>query len=371
MNYELKMNKLLPLAAMLALVGCSSGKTGTADATVTDSVTPAQTLIARLDSASRSGNFYFGHHDDTAYGHTWRYVDGNSDVRSIVGAYPGLMSWDLGLIEVDSARNLDGVPFEFIAGQIAAQDARGGINAISWHPLNPMTHGGSWDTSAAPLATLATDKALSDTLDAWIGRAADFIVSLRDADGNPIAVIFRPWHENSGSWFWWGKDHSTPTEYIDLWKRTRAGFDKKGVTNVVWAYSPDKDLSREEYFSTYPGDEYVDILGTDIYHFDGADGTEQYVSRIKAQLPYVIEEAGKRGKIAAFTETGLEGLEIPDWYTTVLQPAIKDLPIAYVCVWRNAIESEKPNHFYVPYPGHPAEADFKKFAETSGAVFVK
>lgn len=221
-----------------------------------------------------------------------------------------------------------------------------------------------------PLRQLASDKALADTLDTWISRAARFIASLKDADGNPIPVIFRPWHENSGSWFWWGKDSATPEEYIDLWKRTRRGFDAAGVDNVLWAYSPDKDLTREEYFATYPGDDYVDILGTDIYHFDGEKGVEQYTGRIRSQLPFVVDEARKRGKIAAFTETGLEGLEIADWYTQVLLPAIDSIPVAYVCVWRNAIETEKPNHFYVPYTGHPAEADFRKFHSTPRPIFV-
>ncbi len=75
------------------------------------------------------------------------------------------MSWDLGLIELDSARNLDGVPFAFMAEQIAAQHRRGGINAISWHPVNPSSRGNSWDVSTAPLRQLASDKALADTLD--------------------------------------------------------------------------------------------------------------------------------------------------------------------------------------------------------------
>ncbi len=143
------------------------------------------------------------------------------------------------------------------------------------------------------------------------------------------------------------------------------------MNNVVWAYSPDKDLTPEQYFSTYPGDEYVDILGTDIYHFNGKEGVEQYKDRIKAQLSYVTEEAKKRGKIAAFTETGLEGLEMSDWYTNVLLPSIGGLDIAYVCVWRNARNEDKAGHFYVPYPGHPAEADFKAFHDKSNAIFVK
>lgn len=363
--------RFLPILAIIALTSCGGSKSANNAEAPADSITPAQTLIAKLDSAVKSGHFYFGHHDDTAYGHTWKYVEGNSDVKAVTGEYPGLMSWDLGMIELDSAKNLDGVPFEFIAAQIAAQQARGGVNAISWHPRNPVTGGNSWDVSSSPLALVETDSVLSATFDLWLNRAADFIASLKDADGNSIPVIFRPWHENSGSWFWWGAGNATPEQYIDLWKRTRRIFDEKGVDNVVWAYSPDKDLTPEQYFLTYPGDEYVDILGTDIYQFGGEEGIEQYTARIKAQLPFVAEEAAKRGKLVAFTETGLEGLAVHDWYTRVLLPAIKDLPIAYVCVWRNAIESEKPDHFYVPYPGHPGEKDFKDFHDNSNAIFVK
>ena len=359
-------------AAFALMTSCAGTQPGKTAVTPDDAPpTPADILITQLHNAVDSGRFYFGHHDDTAYGHTWRYVVGGSDVKAVTGEYPGLMSWDLGMIELDSARNLDGVPFDFMAGEIARQAARGGINAISWHPRNPLSGGDSWDVSTAPLREMESNKALKVIMTEWIDRAARFIASLKDSEGHSIPVVFRPWHENSGSWFWWGAANATPGQYIDLWHLTRERFDSLKVDTVVWAYSPDKDLTREQYFSTYPGDEYVDILGSDIYHFGGEEGVDEYISRIKAQLPYVAEEARKRGKVAAFTETGLEGLEVSDWYTRVLAPAIEGLPIAYVCVWRNAIESEKPGHFYAPYPGHPSEKDFRKWHDESKAIFVR
>ena len=357
------------LSALCVLPSCSGGKT--AAQTEPEPLTPAASLIARLDSITKSGRYLFGHHDDTAYGRTWSYVEGNSDVKAVTGEYPGLISWDLGKIEYDSTRNLDGVPFDYMRAQMAAQDARGGFNTISWHPGNPVSGGNSWDVSTAPLAMMDSVGAVRDTLVAWIDRAAAFVGSLKDAQGQPLAVIFRPWHENSGSWFWWGKDHSTPEQYIALYRLTRERFDSAGVNNVVWAYSPDKDLTPDDYFSTYPGDEYVDILGTDIYQFDGSEGIEAYRNRISSQLPYVCREAAKRGKLAAFTETGLEGLDVDNWFTEVLAPAIDGLPLAYVCVWRNANETLNPRHFYVPYPGHAAEADFRKFHDSGRPVFVK
>ena len=360
---------ILMLAAGLLLSSCAGTKKEKNEEPTT--TTPAESLIVRLDSTSKSGRFFFGHHDDTAYGHEWKYVPGKSDVKDVTGEYPGLMNWDLGLIELDSARNLDGVPFEFISDEIVAQNARGGINAISWHLRNPLSRGDSWDVSASPLQQLQDNAALADTLDIWIGKAADFISSLKDAEGNRIPVIFRPWHENTGTWFWWGAGNSTPEQYKDLWKRTRRIFDEKEVDNVVWAYSPDRVPSAEQYFVTYPGDEYVDILGCDIYHFGGADNVDQYRQSVSGLLPYVAEEAAKRGKLVAFSETGLESVVMDNWFTEVLLPLVSDLPITYVCVWRNANQEEKPMHYYAPYPGHPAEADFKKFHDNPKTIFVK
>ena len=102
-------------------------------------------------------------------------------------------------------------------------------------------------------------------------------------------------------------------------------FDAKGVDNVVWVYSPDKLTGEEEYAERYPGVENVN------------------------------------GQLVALSETGMESLPVADWYTTVLLPLLREYPVAYVCVWRNAYQN--PTHFYTPYKGHPAEADFKAFTE--------
>ena len=62
------------------------------------SETPAQRLAQRLLSIENQGKVAFGHHDDTSYGHAWKYEANRSDVRDVCGDYPALMSWDLGLI---------------------------------------------------------------------------------------------------------------------------------------------------------------------------------------------------------------------------------------------------------------------------------
>lgn len=354
---------------LLGILACAACLCAGADSTCCPST--AQSLINNLADAAGQGRFYFGHHDDTAYGRDWQYVEGASDVKALAGSYPGMMSWDLGMIELASDNNLDGVPFSFMAAEIARQQARGGVSTISWHPRNPATGGDSWDTSASPLELMAENPALRDTLEVWIDRAADFIGSIRNDAGKRVPVIFRPWHENSGGWFWWGAPYGTPQQYIDLWKLTRERFDAKGIDNVVWAYAPDKDLTPEKYFSTYPGDEYVDILGCDIYHFDGEKGLADFERRLNEQLPYITAEARKRGKIAALTETGLESVTMPRWYTEVLLPIMKRYKPAYVCVWRNAPKQQLPDHYYVPFKGHPAEDDFVKFVSDPAVIMVQ
>ncbi len=361
------------LAAIAIMTSCGSArKAGDNPEAAADTCsTPAAALLSRLRAVVADSVVLFGHHDDTAYGHDWEYAPGRSDVLETSGSYPALMNWDLGLIELGDSVQLDGVPFDFIRSEVAAQNARGGINSISWHPRNPATGGDSWDTSAAPLAmAVEPGTELNDTLRAWIGRAADFVLSLKDADGRRIPVLFRPWHEHTGSWFWWGRDHSTPEQYKALWRLTREVFDARGVDNVVWVYSPDRVNSIEDYAERYPSDEYVDILGADAYHFGGVAGTPDYQQRVQLQLDAAKALADKSGKLVALSETGCEGLDVPGWYTGVLLPVLRHNRVAYVCVWRNALHTRKAGHFYAPYKGHPEEADFKAFASDSIIVMA-
>ena len=91
------------LAGVFTVTGCSGGKNNaSAEAEAADTVaavTPRVQLIERLGKVRDTGKFAFGHHDDTAYGHTWRGEDGRSDVKEVNGDYPAIMNWDLGLVE--------------------------------------------------------------------------------------------------------------------------------------------------------------------------------------------------------------------------------------------------------------------------------
>lgn len=335
---------------------------------------PARDLKARLARVQAEGKTIYGHADDTAYGTDWWAEPGRSDVLATAGDYPGLINWDLGMIEMGSDCNLDSVSFDLMRREVLAQHERGGINAFSWHPRNMRTGGDSW--SVADTGDLVADIVTPGTkenqrMEQWLGQVARYIASLRTPDGRKVPVIFRPWHEQTGTWFWWGAANTTPEHYRLLWAMTRDAFDRCGADNVVWAFSPDKGDTAEQYMRTYPGDQYVDILGADVYHFNGDPKAETYRRQLAATLGTAKAEAEKRGKIFALTETGNEGLQVADWYNSVLLPEIEKYAPAYVCVWRNALQTKNPGHFYAPYPGHKQTKSFRKFHDDPRILFSK
>lgn len=357
------------IAAMtLAATVVSCGRKSAPEATAT--VTPADELRSKLEAVVAGGKIAFGHDDDPVYGHSWIGDSGRSDVLETVGDYPAVMNWDLGGIEKGDAANLDSVCFARMRSEAIAQDARGGVNAFSWHSVNPIDGLSSWDCSDTTIVSrIVNDSTVNARFRAQVKNVADFLMSLTDADGRRIGVIFRPWHEHTGSWFWWGAAQCSTDDYKSLWAITREVFDSAGVDNVLWAYSPDRVTSDSAYIARYPGDEYVDIMGADVYAYSGENGVEQYRKAVELTLGAAVREASKRGKIAAFTETGLESIPMSDWWTEVLLPVVKGSGAAYVVVWRNA--HDKPNHFYAPYPGHASAESFKAFYSDTTTVFAR
>ena len=336
-------------------------------------LTPAEELTARLQAAAEEGTVLYGHQDDLSYGHAWRVDDWEndgltrSDVRAVCGRYPAVLGFDLGGIEQADSCNLDGVPFGLIRKAALTHSARGGIVTFSWHIRNPFTGGDAWDVSSTEtVASVLEGGEKHDLFMEWLGRAADFLASLEDADGRPVPVVFRPWHEHTGSWFWWGKRLCTVAEYTALWRMTHDYLTaERGLSHLVWAYSPGGGIDRTEYMERYPGDAYADVLGTDIYEYvsegeSWASANGRFIAQVGTALDFMTELGRELGKPIALTETGLEGIPYPEWWTQVLLPALGEHPVCYVLTWRNAWDQE--THFYGPFPGAACEEDFRRFA---------
>lgn len=328
-------------------------------------------LLTRLKELNKQG-ILFGHQDDLAYGIGWKYQSEDSldsDVKRLTGSFPSIFGWDLG--GIGTAKNLDGVPFKDMIDLIIQGDALGGISTLSWHPFLPNDSTDSWNVETKIVDQLLPQGKYHTEFKAKLDHVAHFFSSLKNKQGQPIQVIFRPWHEMNGSWFWWGSDHCTPEEFKALFAFTVDYLrNEKGLDNLTIAYSPDRGFHDEtSYLTWYPGDQYIDILGVDNYHdfTENGDGLDAIANK----LSIVYEVAKAKGKLAAFTETGSDKIEDDLWYTKKLGKVLdtNDLTkkISYVLVWRN----HDKKHFYVPYKDHPAQQDFVEFTNRKDVLLLK
>ena len=362
---------LLALAASAA--GCSSAAQMTAgDPGLVDAEATAETraLFQNLQALAPD-HVLFGHQDALAYGVEWVGEPGRSDVRDVAGDYPAVYGWELGDLELGADENLDGVSFEQMRGWIREGHARGGVITLAWHMANPVSGGNTWDTTAA-VHTVVPGGENHAEFQSWLDTFADFVGGLRDPDGRPIPVLFRPYHEHTGSWFWWGADMTSVEDYKALWRFTVEYLrDERGLRNLLYVYSPDVFADEAEYLERYPGDDYVDVLGADDYQALRSDST---VADMTRRLATVVRLADARGKLAVLSETGLEGVPDDDWWTNRLLRAIEADPdarrIAYALVWRNAnaevraAEGQSTTHWFGPHPAGDDADDFRRFADT-------
>jgi mannan endo-1,4-beta-mannosidase len=324
-----------------------------------------KTLHKRLLKLLDKG-IMLGHQDDLAYGHGWYKEDGRSDVKSVAGDYPAVIGWELGHVEIGAKYNLDSVYFSDMKHYIQQTYRRGGITTLSWHGDNIVTGKTAWDCSPNDqvVAKILPGGEKHEQFLVYLDHVAAFFQDLKDDKGRPIPVVFRMYHEHTGGWFWWGNIQCTPDEYKQLWKMT-VGYlrDKKQVHNLLYAYSPASVKNKQEFFGRYPGDDYVDVIGFDSYAFVKDKGIERYTQEMETNLKIITDYASESGKIPTIGETGHEALVAPAYFTQILYPIISKYRVSWVLLWRNAWDPKLPDHYYVPFVGHPAEADFRSFIE--------
>lgn len=314
-----------------------------------------------------------GHHDATMYGHTWAGDENRSDIKDVCGSHPALVGFDYALITNKPSgmtQNRSGL----LLRRMSEAYNRGAVITMCWHTDNPLNGETAW---------VDTTKAIGNTVKELLpgGKAheayknklkliAGMAHAVKGSDGKPVPVIFRPFHEMEGSWFWWGRPYRTKEEFITLWQFTVNYLrDSLQVHNFLYAFSTDCKFSTpEEYLRDYPGDKYVDVLGMDDYWDFRPDGANNPALAAK-KVKIVSDLAQEKGKIAAMTETGLESITDSTFFSKTLLPVLryKDSKLAYVMLWRN--DNHMQHHFYAPFPGHNSVPDFLKFYNEEYTLF--
>lgn len=256
----------------------------------------------------------------------------------------------------------------------------GGMKSNEFYAKNHKTGGMSADSALVRAIVSSADRASNEALN-WLLTKLDSLVIpvMKSLD---IPMTFRPWHEMNGEWFWWGRDCCTPEEYKALYRLTVDYIRASGVRNVIFVWSPDKSLPMEYY----PGDDYVDVLGMDVYE----PGIMEYSSydKILPALADMIRYAEEHDKLAALTECGCrksdEGAwRYPDeyplfWGDNVLNKILcnpSTSKLAWVMSWYGADwRGDRSNDAYIPYRGWQrpnsdiATEDFIRFVSSDKII---
>jgi mannan endo-1,4-beta-mannosidase len=335
-------------------------------------------LFYNLQQSAKS-HVLFGHQDDTKRGVTdavtqWAneqqfsgVASDKSDVKSVTGAYSAVYGHDF--LHIANFQTGGWFDYEKSTARTLTIEAynRGGVNTYCWHYANPVSKGSFYwaDSPVEAVSKILPGGSDNATFNNSLKTIAEYAKTLVGADGKLIPIIFRPFHEMDGNWFWWGNGHSTPAQYMALYQYTVTYLrDTLGVHNFLFAWSPDRNFnSQAQYLTYYPGDAYVDLVGTDNYE-DMKAGVSPTVAAAKFRL--VSDYAKAHNKLAALTETGLQNVSKADWFTQQLLKSLKDqnVEFAYAMVWANTKDA-----FWTPYMGHPAAADFLKFKNDGYVVF--
>ena len=175
----------------------------------------------------------------------------------------------------------------------------GGIVTFCWHWNAPSKYlTGTWYSGFYQEHTnIDLDKIMNgqdeegyELLCSDMDAIAKEIDKLKEAD---VPILFRPLHEASGGWFWWGD--CEPESYKKLYTLMYNKFvNEYELNNLIWVWNG-------QNMDWYPGDEYVDIVGTDIY-----PGEHVYTSQIDKY--FETGAAPSENKVIALTENGC----IPD-----------------------------------------------------------
>jgi len=307
---------------------------------------------------------------------------GDSDIKKNTGFDPAILGSDFMFI-TDKNNNNQADNWFYqqeikITNDVKAAYAKGMINTFSWHLREPNNEDSFY---AADMTSEQKTTAFKSILPGganheWykkkLDKVASVVSNLKGANEELIPIIFRPFHEFDGSWFWWGANFCTADEYktayqftVDYLKNT------KGVHNILYAFSPDNSYTTEtNYLSRFPGDKYVDILAMDNYgDFDNQGSAGAAKANLKLKI--ISDLAKTKVKIAALSETGFRvtstNTPVTDWFSNYLYSALtsNSIEISYVMFWNNNTDG-----YYVPNGAVSNAADFKTFTSKPKSALV-
>ncbi len=194
---------------------------------------------------------------------------------------------------------------------------KGGIVTICWHTgINGKGYQEALDDNPDfdKLLTEGTDE-YNNMIANW-DKAAKALQELRDAG---VTVLWRPFHEFDGEWFWWGKGGSM--NFKKLWIMMYERFTNKfNLTNLIWVLG----YSGEVRSGWYPGDKYCDIIGSDTYDDSINRNGWVLLNRVSENKPLAFHECGNIPAVEEFEKNEMMWSWFMIWHTEHIKNNDKD-----------------------------------------------
>lgn len=217
-------------------------------------------------------------------------------VEKLTGYYPAVFGQDFGF---SAAGTWDGINFrQQIVDEAIRRYSEGFIITLMWHAVRPIDEepvgfeksiqGKLTDQEWNDLLTPGTE--LHERWKSQVDVIAFFLKQLREA---AVPVLWRPYHEMNGGWFWWGKK-TGPMGYRHLYRMLFDRLTKfHKLNNLLWVFNANEvRMTVDPYALYYPGDDVVDILATDVYSNQFADRDYNNLLKLAGSKPIALGEVG-------------------------------------------------------------------------------
>ncbi|MFS4467974.1 glycosyl hydrolase [Maribacter sp. 2210JD10-5] len=226
-------------------------------------------ILAYFDSLIDSRQLLVGQHCGDGPDATKTYYDDYiNELADVTGRKVGIIGADFGFFPST----------DYPVQTLIDHWNNGGLVTVSWHADNPFKEGYDvyWNSvenkEEIKLTALLSD---AEKTKAWMNYRAELdkvagaLQKLKEAG---VTVIWRPFHEMNGDFFWWGintynNEQTNTTDYkalwTDLYNTLRYSY---GLDNLLWTYSviPQQNWNAD-VSAFYPGSDYVDLVGMDYY----------------------------------------------------------------------------------------------------------
>ena len=198
--------------------------------------------------------------------------------------------------------------FDGVVERSKEWNEKGGLVTICWH-TGVEGYGYQESLNDSPdfdkLLTEGTDE-YNKMIENW-DKAAEALLELQDAG---VTVLWRPFHEFDGQWFWWGKGGNE--NFIKLWQMMYDRYTNEfGLNNLIWVLG----YSGEVKDGWYPGDEYCDIIGSDTYDNSTNVKAWKKLEKVTSNKPLTFHECGNLPQFDEFVSDGCMWSWFMVWHT--------------------------------------------------------